>query len=196
MYRVTHLGVVWWPSISSWWRTWRAARHPGNLGCRPAPAAPTPTTLLAPSHLLSAMGSATHFPTLCCYSHPTTPLLLSSTCSSLPIVSSRTLASRLAHRSILRLRFVPLSSWIGLKHLGISFWKGYGHRGSLLLLFLSLIALFLVFYNFCAKSSIYPPKKHVDFRYAFFFLPAKLVLSSTALPRILGISLLFLLFLS
>nr|XP_010935799.1 sec-independent protein translocase protein TATB, chloroplastic isoform X2 [Elaeis guineensis] len=73
------------------------------------------------------MGSAPHFPTLCCYSHPTTPLLLSST-SSLPIVSSRTLTSRLAHGSILRLGFVPLSSWIGLKHFGISFRQGYGHR--------------------------------------------------------------------
>ncbi|XP_008787432.1 sec-independent protein translocase protein TATB, chloroplastic-like [Phoenix dactylifera] len=74
------------------------------------------------------MGSATHFPTLCCYSHPTTPLLLSSTSSSLPIVTSRTLASRLAHGSILRLGFVPLSSWIGLKQIGISFRQVYGQR--------------------------------------------------------------------
>ncbi|KAG1359635.1 Sec-independent protein translocase protein TATB, chloroplastic [Cocos nucifera] len=72
------------------------------------------------------MGAASPIRTLCCCFHPTTPLLLSS---SPPVLSSRILTSRHAHGSILRLGFAaPLLPWIGPKHIGVSFPRGYGQR--------------------------------------------------------------------
>ncbi|XP_019710997.1 sec-independent protein translocase protein TATB, chloroplastic isoform X2 [Elaeis guineensis] len=72
------------------------------------------------------MGAATPIPALRCCSHRTTPLLLSS---SPHVLSSRTLTSRHAHGSILRLGFAaPPLPWIGLKHIGVSFPRGYGQR--------------------------------------------------------------------
>ncbi|XP_026657600.1 sec-independent protein translocase protein TATB, chloroplastic-like isoform X2 [Phoenix dactylifera] len=71
------------------------------------------------------MGAATAIRALRCCPHRTTPILLSS---SPPVLSLRTLTSRHAHGSILRLGFPPLPPWIGLKHIGVSFPRGYGQR--------------------------------------------------------------------